>query len=252
MALIAAATTISAQHYDVETQKKIWKKMVADTVTTSSDTPLLLTSEAAKTKKEAELESYMPSAFSEYAWGLHRGWNASINLSAFATFGKNVPHHGGFGQNINFSYLDTLTKDGKLWVNIGGYLNNTIYGGDSYRDAGVYGMLGYKFNEHWETYVYGQLSLANNYSNYWNRYAGYYGYGGYPYGYGLMGYYPGYYGWGNTMGTGMGVPGANVIGAGVKYTAKSFSIGLNVEGVWYNNNNRHDYWGQYNYPVPGD
>ena len=35
-------------------------------------------------------------------------------------------------------------------------------------------------------------------------------------------------------GYGMGVPGANVLGAGVRYTnsKKTFSIGLNVEGVW--------------------
>ena len=50
---------------------------------------------------------------------------------------------------------------------------------------------------------------------------------------------------------GMGVPGANVVGAGVIYHVnKSFSLGLNVEGVWYNDNHTPRYFGQYDYPVP--
>ena len=43
--------------------------------------------------------SMMP--FSTYGYGLHRGLNVSLDLSAFATFGKNLPHKGGFSQNIN-------------------------------------------------------------------------------------------------------------------------------------------------------
>ena len=49
-------------------------------------------------------------------------------------------------------------------------------------------------------------------------------------------------------GYGMGVPGANVLGAGVRYTnsKKTFSIGLNVEGVWYDNKTP-SYFKQYDY-----
>lgn len=179
--------------------------------------------------------SMMP--FSTYGYGLHRGLNVSLDLSAFATFGKNLPHKGGFSQNINATYLAPLTKDGKLWIAGGGYFNNTFWGSDSYRDVGLYAILGYRFNEHWEAYVYGQLSVNNNYSRYGNPYRG----------------YP-YYGWGwpatgvMPLGYGMGAAGANVLGAGVKYNVnKNFSIGLNVEGIWYNNKTPV-YFDQYNYP----
>ena len=184
-----------------------------------------------------------------YGYGLHKGLNLSVGASAFATFGKGLPHKGGFSQTINATYLAPLTKDGKLWIAGGGYFNNTFWGSDSYRDVGLYAIMGYKFNEHWEAYVYGQLSISNNYDNFYNRYAGYgpYGYGRYG-----MGYYPGMWGLGGTMpmGYGMGMPGANVLGAGVKYNVnKNFSIGFNVEGVWYNNKGL-DYFDRYNYPTP--
>lgn len=93
------------------------------------------------------------------------GLHVSVGLSAFATFGKNVPHHGGFTQTIDADYLTPLTKDGKLWLKVGGYLNNMNWGGDNYRDLGLYAVMGYKFNEHWEAYIYGQLSVANNYNS---------------------------------------------------------------------------------------
>lgn len=182
-----------------------------------------------------------------YGYGLHKGLNLSIGASAFATFGKGLPHKGGFSQNINATYLAPLTRDGKLWIAGGGYFNNTFWGSDSYRDVGLYAIMGYKFNEHWEAYVYGQLSISNNYGSLYNRYAGYG-----PYGYGRYGMYPGLWGMGSTMpfGYGMGMPGANVLGAGVKYNVnKNFSIGFNVEGVWYDNKS-FDYFDRYNYPTP--
>ena len=172
--------------------------------------------------------------FSTYGYGLHRGLNVSLDLSAFATFGKNLPHKGGFSQNINATYLAPLSRDGKLWIAGGGYFNNTFWGSDSYRDVGLYALLGYRFNEHWEAYVYGQLSINNNYNRYMSY--PYYGWYGWP----TMGVMP--------MGYGMGAAGANVLGAGVKYHVnKNFSIGLNVEGIWYNNKTPV-YFDQYNYP----
>lgn len=179
-----------------------------------------------------------------YGWGLHKGINLSVDLSAFATFGKNVPHRGGFAQTIDATYLVPVTKDNKLWMALGAYVNNVNYGGDSYRDGGVYGMLGYKINSHWDAYVYGQLSIANNYSSLYGRYPGHWGgwgYGMYPWGMG-RGIMP--------CGYGMGVPGANVLGAGIRYTntRKTFSLGINIEGVWYNNT--PTYSRQYDYPVP--
>ena len=182
-----------------------------------------------------------------YGYGLHKGLNVSIGASAFATFGKGLPHKGGFSQNINATYLAPLTKDGKLWIAGGGYFNNTFWGSDSYRDVGLYAIMGYKFDEHWEAYLYGQLSISNNYGSLYNRYAGYG-----PYRYSRYDMYPGLWGMGSTMpfGYGTGMPGANVLGAGVKYNVnKNFSIGFNIEGVWYDNKSL-DYFDRYNYPTP--
>lgn len=183
--------------------------------------------------------------WNSFGWGLHKGLNLSVDLSVFATFGKHAPHWGGFTQTINAAYLTPLTKDNKLWLALGTYINNINYGSDSFHDGGVYGILGYKFDEHWEAYVYGQVSVANNYNSIYNRYGGYRGYG--PWSYGM---YPGAYGLGLMPGGyGMGTPGANVLGAGVKYTNKNFSIGINVEGTWYNQK-QPAYFKQYDYPVP--
>lgn len=180
-----------------------------------------------------------------YGWGLHKGLNLSVDLSVFATFGKHAPHWGGFTQTINATYLTPLTKDNKLWMALGTYLNNINYGGDNFRDGGVYGILGYQFDEHWEAYVYGQVSVANNYNSMYNRYAGYG-----PYGYGRYGMYPGIWGMGVMPGGyGMGAAGANVLGAGVRYTNKNFSIGVSVEGNWYNTPKTPTYYKQYDYPV---
>lgn len=181
--------------------------------------------------------------------GKRDGLHVSVGLSAFATFGKNMPHHSGFTQTIDADYLMPLTQDGKLWLRAGGYLNNMNWGADNYRDLGVYAVMGYKFNEHWEAYVYGQLSISNNYNSLYGRYIGY-GYG--MYGMRPYGMYPGAWGVGSTLpgGYGMGMPGANVLGAGVQYNVnKNFHIRLNVEGVWYNNNTSY-YFDRYNYPVP--
>lgn len=182
-----------------------------------------------------------------YGYGLHRGLNVQLGASAFVTSGKGLPHKGGFSQTINATYLAPLTRDGKLWIAGGGYLNNTLWGGDSYRDAGLYAIVGYRFDEHWEAYAYGQLSLSNNYNSLYSRYAGCGAYG-YGYGYGV----PGMWGLGGTMplGYGMGAAGANVLGAGVRYNVnKNFTIGINVEGVWYNHP-APVYFDRYNYPLP--
>ena len=153
--------------------------------------------------------------WNRYGWGLHKGLNLSVDLSVFATFGKHAPHWGGFTQTINATY------------------------------GGVYGILGYQFDEHWEAYVYGQVSVANNYNSIYNRYAGYG-----PYGYGRYGMYPGIWGMGVMPGGyGMGAAGANVLGTGVRYTNKNFSIGVSVEGNWYNTPKTPTYYKQYDYPV---
>ncbi len=174
--------------------------------------------------------SAVSSDVGNYGWGLHEGLNASLSLSAFATFGGHAPHRGGFGQTLDLTYLKPFGKLSQGWLALGGYLNHVNYGSDNYHDAGFYAALGYRFDDHWEGYVYGQLSVANNYRP---RYR-YYGYG--PYGYGGINGLGGVLDvpvWGGGLfGVGMGCPGSNVIGAGVIYHfSPSFSIGINAEMI---------------------
>lgn len=95
-------------------------------------------------------------------WELHKGLNMNIGASVFAQFGKHARHGAGFSQNISAMYAMPLS--GKLSVAAGGYLNNTYWGHDTYRDAGLSAVLGYRFDDHWEAYLYGQKSLVS--SNY--------------------------------------------------------------------------------------
>lgn len=173
------------------------------------------------------------------SWGLHEGVNASVNLSAFATFGSHAPHKGGFGQSLNISYLKPLTRDNRLWILAGGYLQHTNYGSDQLYDGGLYAMLNYRISPKWEAYLYGQYSLANNFDRYYNCY------------WGLGTYAP----WGLNYGVsdvtgGMWTPGANVLGAGFRYSpTPSFSLEVNIEHAWYDNNSFHSF-DRYRYPVP--
>lgn len=169
--------------------------------------------------------------FNRYGYNLHQGMNINVDLSAFYLSGKHL-HGGGFGQRISATYLKPLTE--KLWVAAGGYLNNTLFKGDSFRNGGIYGMFGYKFNEHWEAYLYAQKSITNNY---YSR----------PYFNSWYGYSPFH---SSLRDGGIGCPGADVLGATIQYNFNpSFSVAVSIEGVWYKNNDlKYPY--QYNYPTP--
>lgn len=94
-------------------------------------------------------------------WDLHKGLNVTVGASVFAQFGKHAHHGAGFSQNISMMYAMPITD--KLSFAVGGYFNNTYWAHDNFRDTGLTAVLGYKFNEHWEAYVYGQKSITNNY-----------------------------------------------------------------------------------------
>lgn len=97
-----------------------------------------------------------------WGWDLHEGLNVSLGASVMAQFGKHARSGAGFGQNIAMVYAAPLTK--KLTFAVGGYFNRLSWSHDAYHDAGITAVLGYRFDEHWEAYIYGQKSITH--SNY--------------------------------------------------------------------------------------
>ncbi|MCD7714300.1 MAG: hypothetical protein LUI08_05185 [Prevotella sp.] len=108
-------------------------------------------------------------------WSLHEGLNASLDLSAFTSFGKG--HFSGIGERIDLMYAKPLND--KLSIAVGGYFENLNSGIGSYRAAGITALLDYRFNEHWEAYVYGQKNLMFNASE--GRFGVWNGMGAYDY-----------------------------------------------------------------------
>lgn len=174
-----------------------------------------------------------PLAFAGWnSWALHRGLNVQLGASVFTQFGKGAHSGAGFQQNIAMMYAAPIND--KLSVAVGGYLNNINYAGGNWRDAGLSAVVGYRFNEHWEAYVYGQKSLTNNIGNRlrYSMYDGYYG-----------GYYgPGMGGFGGFSRNFFGIPAYSVydlsnmgdrIGATVRYNVNNnLSIEVSVENRW--------------------
>lgn len=93
-------------------------------------------------------------------WRLHEGLNLSLGASIFSQFGKHAYGGVGFAQNLSVQYATALTS--RLSIAVGGYLDNMYWANTTFSDAGMTAVLGYKFNEQWEGYVYGQKSIVTN------------------------------------------------------------------------------------------
>ena len=102
---------------------------------------------------------YWPATFGGwYDWRLHQGLNLSLGASVFGSFDKHAPSGAGFSENVSGMYAWSLTP--KLSLAAGGYFVNTDWGGWNVRDAGLSAVIGYRFDRHWEAYIYGQKSLV--------------------------------------------------------------------------------------------
>ncbi len=101
---------------------------------------------------------YHPLCYGGFGWDLHEGLNVNLSLSAFTSFGRNS--FSGTAERIAAMYAKPINK--KLSFAIGGYLNNINSGIGSYREGGLTAILDYRFNDHWEAYIYGQKSIVNS------------------------------------------------------------------------------------------
>lgn len=188
---------------------------------------------------------------------LHAGLNASMDLSAYTTFGGRR-HRSGFAQTANVAYATPIGKKGSLVV--GGNLSHVSEGSNNYVTGSLYAELGYRFNDQWSATIYGQKSIGSNgfypysyygypslaYSGLMSPYGlGYYGYGVGAYGYGLGPY-------GNGFGSGY-YGNVDRIGASVQWKpSPSFSLQLSVEKDWYHDPYKDGVFGphKYDYPLP--
>ena len=163
-----------------------------------------------------------PFALSPYSpWSLHEGLNIDVGLSAFASFGK-YGSGAGFSQQLSATYLTPLND--RLWLAAGGYGANTSWHGGSWRSAGIYAMLGYRFDEHWEATLYAEKTLVGNNVRY--RYRLYPTVAGYGVGSPFLPY-------------SYTAPDER-IGASLTYHfTPAFSMSLSVEKGWYDNG--HDF-----------
>ena len=173
-----------------------------------------------------------PLAFGGWnSWGLHRGLNVQIGASVFAEFGKGAHSGAGFQQNIALMYAMPINDE--LSVAVGGYLNNVNYAGGNWHDAGLSAVMGYRFNEHPEAYIWGQKSITNNVGNRlrYGLYDGYYG--GYGLGgYGFGGFSRNFYGFPSYSAYDLSGIGDR-IGATLRYNFNNnMSIEVTVENRW--------------------
>ena len=105
------------------------------------------------------INMYPYSWYGMFNWQLHKGLNLNLGASVFASFGDSYWKGVGFTQSMAAMYAVPLTD--KLSLAVGGYINNLFWARDTYHDAGLNAVLGYKFDEHWEGYIFGQKSLVN-------------------------------------------------------------------------------------------
>lgn len=114
-------------------------------------------------------------------WDIHEGLNVQLGLSAFTSFRNDG--FNGWGQNISAVYAKPLNDH--LSIAVGGYFNNLSTGMGPFRSAGLTAVLNYRFNDHWDAFIYAQKGFYDNHNAMFSRY-GQYGFGPYGYGYGPL------------------------------------------------------------------
>lgn len=180
-----------------------------------------------------------PYFYDYYGWGgwrLHKGLNVNLSASVFATSGGYHGHSAGFNQDISLMYVTNLSP--KATLAVGGYFNNTTWGGDNYTTAGINALIGYRFNEHWSAYAFVQKAFTSDNA----RPLGYWGY---PY-WGMAAYYSPL-----DMGYGGAYRYMDRIGGGVRYdfnNHSSIQIHVEVDRMPTTRINGYDYR-HYDYPV---
>lgn len=97
---------------------------------------------------------YMPS----FNWDLHKGFNASLSMSATMAFGSNAPSGVGFGTDAAFIYAAPLSK--RFSVAAGLYTSTMDWGGFHLHEAGLVAIAAYQLTDKVSLYGFGTKALT--------------------------------------------------------------------------------------------
>lgn len=105
-----------------------------------------------------------PDFYSGYGlWELHEGFNASLNMSVIASFGKNRFPGVGFGTGVSAMYAHALT--GRLTLAVGGSYDRISWNGFNENRFGINLLAGYQLTDKISLYAYGSKAFIPKQGN---------------------------------------------------------------------------------------
>lgn len=91
-------------------------------------------------------------------WNLHEGFNASLNMSVCASFGRHRFPGVGFGTGISAMYAHRLTE--RLMMAVGGFYDRMSWGAYNENRVGANLMLGYRLTDKVSVYAYASKAFT--------------------------------------------------------------------------------------------
>ena len=104
--------------------------------------------------------AYFPASYYGGYWGLwelHEGFNACLDMSVSASFGKNRFPGVGFGTGISAMYVRSLTD--RLVLSVGGFYDRLSWNGLNENRFGINLLAGYQLTDRVSLYAYGSKAF---------------------------------------------------------------------------------------------
>lgn len=104
--------------------------------------------------------AYFPTSYYGGYWGLwelHEGFNACLDMSVSASFGKNRFPGVGFGTGISAMYVRSLTD--RLVLSVGGFYDRLSWNGLNENRFGINLLAGYQLTDRVSLYAYGSKAF---------------------------------------------------------------------------------------------
>lgn len=106
--------------------------------------------------------AYFPASYYGGYWGLwelHEGFNACLDMSVSASFGKNRFPGVGFGTGISAMYVRSLTD--RLVLSVGGFYDRLSWNGLNENRFGINLLAGYQLTDRVSLYAYGSKAFPD-------------------------------------------------------------------------------------------